>query len=97
MHTAGTDTLINLASNEYFKSVKPKQLPGPVIEPVFQDEKNDRYKVISFWAKKARGRMAAWIVRQDITRPEGLREYTEDGYHYAPEVSTDRKPVFRRA
>lgn len=97
MHSADTDTLVNLASNEYFKSVQPEQLPGPVVEPVFQDEKNGRYKVVSFWAKKARGRMAAWILRQGITRPEDLRQYTEDGYRYAPEVSTENKPVFRRS
>ncbi|HLQ86435.1 MAG TPA: peroxide stress protein YaaA [Salinisphaeraceae bacterium] len=96
MHTAGTDTLINLASNEYFKAVKPKQLPGPIIEPVFQDEKNGQYKVISFWAKKARGRMAAWILQQNITRAEHLRQFTEDGYRHDPQASSDHKPVFRR-
>lgn len=96
MQAADTDVLVNLASNEYFKAVRPKQLPGPVIEPVFQDEKNGKYKVISFWAKKARGRMAAWLLRENVANPQGLWEYAEDGYSYAPDVSTDSKPVFRR-
>lgn len=97
MRAADTEILVNLASNEYFKPIKAKQLPGSVIEPVFQDEKNGRYKVISFWTKQARGRMAAWLLRQNITRPEDLLRYAEDGYCYAPEASTDNKPVFRRA
>lgn len=97
MRAAGTDTLVNLASNEYFKSINASRLPGPVIEPVFQDEKNGGYRVIAFWAKKARGRMAAWIVRNNVTDPEGLRDYAEDGYRYAAQASTDTRPVFRRA
>lgn len=97
MRAADTDILVNLASNEYFKAVKPKQLPGPAIEPVFQDEKNGQYKVIAFRAKKARGSMAAWMLRENITRPEDLHEYAEDGYRYAPEASSEYKPVFRRA
>lgn len=96
LRAAGTDVLVNLASNEYFKSVKTAQLPGPVIEPVFEDEKNGRYKVISFWAKKARGRMAAWIVREGITAPDDLLRYTEDGYRHDATASSDNRPVFRR-
>src|SRR5699024_4988927 len=96
MRAAGTDVLINLASNEYFKAVNTQRLPGPVIEPVFQHEKNGRYKVISFWAKKARGRMAAWIVHNGVTRPQDLQEYDEDGYRYAADASTATRPVFRR-
>lgn len=94
---ADTDVLVNLASNEYFKSVHSKKLPGPVIEPVFHDQKNGRYKVISFYAKKARGRMAAWIVRQSARTPEDLEQFDEDGYRYHAESSTPLKPVFRRA
>lgn len=97
LEAADTDILVNLASNEYFKSVQPKQLPGPVIEPVFQDQKNGRYKVISFYAKKARGRMAAWIVREGARTPEDLEQFDEDGYRYHPESSTPEKPVYRRA
>ena len=96
MKAAGTDVLVNLASNEYFKSVHPKRLPGPVIEPVFQDEKNGQYKVISFYAKKARGLMAAWILRKGIDTPAGLKKFREAGYRYDKEASTDSRPVFRR-
>ncbi|MBM1145340.1 MAG: hypothetical protein CL543_00585 [Alcanivorax sp.] len=96
MKAAGTEVLVNLASNEYFKSVHPKRLPGPVIEPVFQDEKNGKYKVISFYAKKARGLMAAWILREGIDKPEDLRKFKEAGYRYDAQASTDAKPVFRR-
>lgn len=97
LKAADTDVLVNLASNEYFKSVHPDKLPGPVIEPIFQDQKNGHYKVISFYAKKARGRMAAWIVRQGAGTPEDLQQFAEDGYRYHPESSTTVKPVFRRA
>lgn len=97
MKAAGTDVLVNLASNEYFKSVHPKRLPGPVIEPVFQDEKNGQYKVISFYAKKARGLMAAWILQKGIDKPADLKKFREAGYRYDKDTSTDLKPVFRRA
>ena len=96
MKAAGTEVLINLASNEYFKSVHPKRLPGPVIEPVFQDEKNGKYKVISFYAKKARGLMTAWILREGIEKPADLKKFKEAGYRYDAQASTDAKPVFRR-
>jgi cytoplasmic iron level regulating protein YaaA (DUF328/UPF0246 family) len=96
MATAGTDVLLNLASNEYFKAVHPANLPGPVIQPVFQDEKNGRYKVISFYAKKARGRMAAWVLREGIDKPQDLQQFREEGYRYHAEPSTETKPVFRR-
>lgn len=97
MKAASTDVLVNLASNEYFKSVHPKQLPGPVIEPVFQDEKNGQFKVISFYAKKARGLMAAWIVRSNVDKPADLKKFREGGYRYDKAVSSEFKPVFRRA
>lgn len=97
LEAANTVVLLNLASNEYFKSVHLDKLPGPVIQPVFQDEKNGRYKVISFYAKKARGRMAAWVLQQGIVTPEELKRFDEDGYRYHAESSTDLRPVFRRA
>ncbi|GAA5120900.1 peroxide stress protein YaaA [Alloalcanivorax gelatiniphagus] len=96
MKAADTEVLINLASNEYFKSVHPKRLPGPVIEPVFQDEKNGKYKVISFYAKKARGLMAAWILQNRVEKPADLKKFREAGYRYDKEASTDTRPVFRR-
>ena len=96
MKAAGTEVLVNLASNEYFKSVRTEQLPGPVIEPVFQDEKNGKYKVISFYAKKARGLMAAWILQKGIETPAQLNKFRVAGYRYDKAASTDTKPVFRR-
>lgn len=92
----GDDVLLNLASDEYFKSVRVKQLAGRVITPVFQDEKNGKYKIISFYAKKARGLMARYIVKERITKPEQLLDFTVAGYGYCPELSTENKLVFRR-
>ena len=92
-----TDILVNLASNEYFKSVKKKQVAGRIVEPVFQDQKNGTYKVISFFAKKARGLMAAWIIQNKIKTPEALLAFDVAGYRYDEAASTVDKPVFRRA
>ena len=90
------EPLINLASEEYFGAVKPALLPGEVISPVFQDEKGGKYKIISFHAKKARGLMARYIIKQRLTRPEQLLEFDLAGYAYCPELSTPQKPLFRR-
>lgn len=97
LKAVGSDVLVNLASNEYFKSVHPKALPGTVIEPVFQDQKNGAYKIISFYAKKARGIMSAWILRENIREPRDLLKFSEAGYRYDKKASTDTRPVFRRA
>jgi hypothetical protein len=92
----GDDVLLNLASDEYFKSVNVKQLAGRVITPVFQDEKNGKYKIISFYAKRARGLMARYLVKERITKPEQLLDFTVAGYGYCAELSTENKWVFRR-
>lgn len=97
MKAMKTDVLVNLASNEYFKSVKPGEINGRVIEPVFQDEKNGKYKIISFYAKKARGLMAAWILKKGIKDPAKLMNFDVAGYQYCEAESTPDKPVFRRA
>jgi hypothetical protein len=97
MKAAKTETLVNLASNEYFKSVKKKDIAGTIIEPVFQDEKNGNYKVISFYAKKARGLMAAWIIKKGLKDPAKLKQFDVAGYSYCEAQSTELKPVFRRA
>ena len=89
-------TLINLASDEYFKSVKTTQLTYPVIAPIFQDEKAGKYKIISFYAKRARGLMTRFIIDNKIDRPEGLKDFNLEGYRYAPKESSLEKPVFRR-
>ena len=92
-----TPVVLNLASEEYFKAVKPKELSGRLISPVFEDEKNGKYKIISFHAKKARGMMARFLIKQRIDRPEGVLDFAEQGYHYCPEGSTPERPLFRRA
>ena len=97
MKAAKTDVLVNLASNEYFKSVNKKGINGRIIEPVFQDEKNGKYKVISFYAKKARGLMAAWIIKKGIKDPDKLKNFDVAGYRFDAELSSPDKPVFRRA
>ncbi|MCQ8895835.1 peroxide stress protein YaaA [Limnobacter humi] len=88
--------LVNLASDEYFKSVDVKALKATVIEPVFQDEKNGQYKVISFFAKKARGLMARYLIDHRITEAEKLKKFNVDGYKYDAKSSTDTRWVFRR-
>lgn len=88
--------LINLASNEYFKSVKPKVLNADVITPVFKDEKNGKYKIISFYAKKARGLMARYIIDNRINDPEQLKAFNVDGYYFKPEESSAKDWVFYR-
>ncbi len=92
----GSKCLINLASEEYFKSVKPKLLGVPVISPVFEDWKNGQYKVISFFAKRARGSMARFAITHKVRKAEQLKAFTEDGYAFVAEASTAQKWVFRR-
>jgi len=90
------DAVVNLASNEYFKAVKISELRAPVITPVFKDWKNGKLKVISFYAKKARGRMAAWAVRNQLDSPELLKGFSEDGYQFDPSLSDETTYVFTR-
>ena len=94
---SGNDLVVNLASNEYFSSVKKKELDGTLITPSFKDEKNGKYKVISFYAKKARGMMADYIVRNGIEDVVGLKKFNAAGYQFDPESSTETDLVFLRA
>lgn len=89
--------LLNLASEEYFKVLQPKELGCPVIAPVFQDAKDGKYKIISFYAKRARGLMARYVVENRITDPADLKSFNLDGYKYSAADSKPDKPVFRRA
>ena len=89
-------TLINLASNEYFKAIKPKQLNAEIITPVFKDFKNGQYKIISFYAKKARGLMSAYIIKNRLDNPEALKQFDSAGYYYSPEHSKGNQWVFLR-
>ncbi|HEV3104236.1 MAG TPA: peroxide stress protein YaaA [Trinickia sp.] len=88
--------LVNCASEEYFKSVKPKLLDAPVITPVFEDWKGGRYKIISFHAKRARGLMARFAVEQRIDAPEKLKAFAAEGYAFDAQASNDATYVFRR-
>ena len=88
--------LVNLASDEYFKAVRPAVLGVPVISPVFQDWKNGKYKIISFYAKRARGLMARYSAQQGIRKANDLKAFTEEGYAYCEEESTKTSWVFRR-
>ncbi|MEA9392799.1 peroxide stress protein YaaA [Acerihabitans sp. TG2] len=92
----GDDLLINLASQEYFNAVKVHELSGRVIKPVFLDEKNGKYKIISFHAKKARGMMSRFIITQRLARPEQLTEFNEGGYTFDRAASTQTEWVFKR-
>lgn len=89
-------TLVNLASAEYFKAVCVKKLDARVVTPVFLDFRNGAFKVISFYAKKARGRMAAFMVRRRLAAPDGLKSFTGDGYRFDAGRSTDERWVFTR-
>lgn len=89
--------VVNLASNEYFKAVKVKQLNAELITPVFKDEKNGQYKIISFYAKKARGLMAAYIVKNKITTVEALSGFDVAGYRFVAAESDAKTLTFKRS
>jgi cytoplasmic iron level regulating protein YaaA (DUF328/UPF0246 family) len=93
---SGNTVLVNLASNEYFKAVRKPMLEADVITPVFRDLKGDKYKVISFFAKKARGQMTRYIIDKGLNDPEGLKKFRGDGYRYNKAQSTAREMVFTR-
>ncbi|SPY05612.1 Protein of uncharacterised function (DUF328) [Neisseria meningitidis] len=79
---AGSNTLVNLASQEYFKSVNTKKLRAQLITPIFKDEKNGKYKIISFYAKRARGLMVRYAAEHHITDPEMLKNFNYEGYAF---------------
>ena len=88
--------LVNLASNEYFKAVKKDALDFEIITPQFLDEKNGKFKIISFYAKKARGLMSQWIIKNKITSKDDLLKFDLEGYYYDKEQSSETSPVFLR-
>src|SRR5690554_6668783 len=92
----GNGVLLNLASQEYFGAVKPKALKGRLIETVFKDQKYGQYKIISFYAKKARGLMARYVIKERLQDPEGLKDFNLDGYRYDQASSSPDKLVFLR-
>ena len=89
--------VINLASNEYFKSVKKTELEGSLVSPVFKDEKKGEYKVISFFAKKARGAMARYLIQQRATSERDVPGFDALGYKYSEAQSSEGQPVFLRS
>lgn len=92
----GSDVLINLASKEYFSALPVKALNAKVITPVFKDYKNGKYKIISFFAKKARGQMANYIIRKGLKTPAAIKRFDVDGYRYDEDSSTASDWVFLR-
>jgi len=88
---------INLASNEYFNVVNKEKISKKIISPIFKDEKNGKFKIISFYAKKARGLMANYIIKNKIDDPSQLTKFNINGYTYNKNLSTDFYPVFTRS
>lgn len=93
----GTDVLVNCASQEYFGAVDTKALSLRVISPVFMEEKPGGPKIVSFYAKRARGAMARYIIQRRLTDPAALTEFDTGGYRYSPEMSEPDRPVFIRS
>ncbi|VTU08901.1 Protein of uncharacterised function (DUF328) [Actinobacillus porcinus] len=92
----GDNVLINLASEEYYKSVKAQKLNARIIKPIFLDNKNGKYKVISVYAKKARGLMCRYLIQNRLTQPEQLKAFDLEGYWFDEINSTETEWVFKR-
>ncbi len=91
------ELFLNLASQEYFKVIHPKKLKVPVISPIFKDFKNGKLKLISFFAKKARGSMVRYILDNDVNTLSGVKGFNVDGYSYSKEFTkNENQPVFIR-
>ena len=96
LEAQGDQVLLNLASQEYFGAVKPKALNARVIDTVFKDQKNGQYKIISFYAKKARGLMARYVIKERLQDPEDLKDFNLDGYRFDAASSSENQLVFLR-
>jgi cytoplasmic iron level regulating protein YaaA (DUF328/UPF0246 family) len=96
LSNAKSPVLLNLASNEYFKSVQQKNIAGRIVTPVFMDKKGDKYKIISFYAKKARGLMSAFIIKNKITAVDGIKKFNVDGYSFNSAMTDGDSWVFTR-
>ena len=92
-----SDTLLNCASVEYFSAVKPEALTPRVVTPVFMEVRDGEAKIVSFFAKKARGMMARYVVQNQIDTPEGLKSFDHGGYSFQPAESSPTKLIFTRA
>lgn len=91
-----SDLLVNLASDEYYKAVQETKIQAEIIKPVFLDQKNGKYKVISFYAKKARGLMARFIIENKLERAEDLKAFNSEGYYFDADSSLKGELVFKR-
>ncbi|MCW8107010.1 peroxide stress protein YaaA [Alteromonas ponticola] len=96
LQAQGDNILINLASNEYFRAVKKAKVEGMIITPVFKDMKNGQYKTISFFAKKARGMMARFVLQNQISDVDELKSFADQGYAYSEAQSSSTELVFLR-
>ena len=96
LRQAETKTLINLASGEYFKSIRPKKLRADIVTPAFKEYRDGQYRFIQFFAKKARGLMARYLIDQRVDRPDGLKDFNYEGYAYDASLSDEREWVFTR-
>ncbi len=96
LNQADSRVLVNLASGEYFKSIKPRELKADVITPAFREYRDGEYRFIQFYAKKARGSMARYLIDNRIDRAEDLKSFDRDGYRFAPKLSNEREWVFTR-
>ncbi|WP_375254499.1 peroxide stress protein YaaA [Yoonia sp.] len=94
--TVGTGTLINCASQEYFSAADRKALKLRVITPAFMEVKDDKPRIVSFFAKRARGAMARYIVENRVTSPDGVKDFSSGGYAYEPDLSEGDRWVFLR-
>ncbi|PVV16103.1 MAG: hypothetical protein B6D82_01840 [gamma proteobacterium symbiont of Ctena orbiculata] len=92
----GDDVLINLASNEYFKSIKPRLIEGRIITPQFKERKNGSYRMIGVFAKRARGLMSRFIIDNRLRHPEEIQQFNSDGYRYNKRLSRENQWVFTR-
>ncbi len=96
LHSRQEKVLVNLASTEYWSSVNAKQLEAEIITPVFKDRKNGQYKIISFFAKKARGMMSAYLIQHQVTDSEALKDFNSAGYSFNEAMSSAKEWVFTR-
>lgn len=96
LEQANSELLVNIASDEYYKSVIERKIKAEIIKLVFLDQKNGKYKVISFYAKKARGLMARYIIENQLNKAEDLKSFNTDGYYFDAESSLKGELVFKR-
>ncbi|TCB78087.1 peroxide stress protein YaaA [Acinetobacter sp. ANC 3781] len=96
LEQANSELLVNIASDEYYKSIIERKVKAEIIKPVFLDQKNGKYKVISFYAKKARGLMARYIIENQLNQAEDLKAFNSEGYYFDAESSLKGELVFKR-